>query len=159
VGLWDDGGTLLGNVTVPSGTTAPLVNDFRYANLGSSVNLTANSFYRIGVFYETPNPTEGFFIAENLGTQWNSTVIANVQEYYNTSTTTLSFPNTSSDSNEAFIGPNFSGTASSSGGGSVSVVPFEFSTTPGLIVMGGIFGIKYLIKLAKSSKDKDNSQN
>lgn len=48
VGLWDDVGTLLGQVTVQGGTASPLQDGFRYENLASGIDLTSGSFYRVG---------------------------------------------------------------------------------------------------------------
>ena len=47
VGLWDDVGTLLGQVTVQGGTASPLQDGFRYENLVSGIDLTSGSFYRV----------------------------------------------------------------------------------------------------------------
>lgn len=51
VGLWDSTGTLLGSVTVPSGTGGTLSNSFRYAALGTPVTLTAGQSYTLGAYY------------------------------------------------------------------------------------------------------------
>ena len=53
VGIWDSSGTLKAFVNVPTGTTASLINGFRYQNLNSIVNLQAGT-YRIGALY-TPS--------------------------------------------------------------------------------------------------------
>jgi len=45
VGLWDSGGTLLGQVNLGAGTVETLIGDFRYANLSSSINLIAGDTY------------------------------------------------------------------------------------------------------------------
>jgi len=49
VSLWDAsaGNTLLATVTVPAGTSAPLVNGFRWVQLPSTVGLTYNNYYII----------------------------------------------------------------------------------------------------------------
>jgi hypothetical protein len=48
VGLWNDAGDLLASVTVPSGTSAPCDNWFRWVNLGTPITLNANTRYRVG---------------------------------------------------------------------------------------------------------------
>ena len=50
VGLWNaaGNGTLLGQVTIAAGTVAPLADGFRWANLSSSVLLSANNTYILG---------------------------------------------------------------------------------------------------------------
>ncbi len=46
VGLWTDGGVLLGQVTVQ--VNSPLTDSFRYETLDSAITLNAGAFYRIG---------------------------------------------------------------------------------------------------------------
>lgn len=46
VGLWDEDGTLLASINVPS--NGDLIDGFRYADLGNSVSLTAGQNYRVG---------------------------------------------------------------------------------------------------------------
>lgn len=48
VGVWDSSGTLLGMVTVPSGTLPPLIGSFRYQALGTSIVLQSLQTYTIG---------------------------------------------------------------------------------------------------------------
>ena len=48
VGVWDSAGTLLGMVTVPSGTGPTLIGSFRYATLGTPITLAAGQTYTIG---------------------------------------------------------------------------------------------------------------
>lgn len=45
VALWDGNNNLLASVTIPAGTTAPLVNGYRWAPLTSNVGLTYGSWY------------------------------------------------------------------------------------------------------------------
>lgn len=45
VGLWDSGGTLLGQVSLGSGTGETLIGDFRYSNLSSSIAISAGATY------------------------------------------------------------------------------------------------------------------
>lgn len=51
VGLYNDAGILLASVTVPSGTAGTLVNNFRYANLGSTLYLTSGQIYRVAALH------------------------------------------------------------------------------------------------------------
>jgi hypothetical protein len=48
------------------------------------------------------------------------------------------------------------GPVAASGGGTSGSIPFEFSTTPGLLLLGGIFGLKKGIQYLKSRKNKDS---
>ena len=45
VGLWDHVGTLLGQVDLSAGTGDILIDNFRYADLSSSINLVAGATY------------------------------------------------------------------------------------------------------------------
>lgn len=45
IGIWDQSGTLLGSATLSSGTSNPMVGDWRYVDLGSSITLSANTNY------------------------------------------------------------------------------------------------------------------
>ncbi len=47
VGLWNASGTLLASTTVPAGTGASLVNNFRFVGI-QSVTLNANDLYYVG---------------------------------------------------------------------------------------------------------------
>lgn len=48
VGLWNSAGTLIQSVLIPAGTSATLVDTWRFAGLGQSVLLAAGSHYYIG---------------------------------------------------------------------------------------------------------------
>lgn len=48
VGVWDSSGTLLGMVTVPTGTMPPLIGSFRYQALGTPIVLQSLQSYTIG---------------------------------------------------------------------------------------------------------------
>ena len=58
VGLWSSGGTLIGSVTVPSGTAAFLDGEFRYVSLLAPVQLTTGQIYSLGAYFPagTPEP-------------------------------------------------------------------------------------------------------
>ena len=47
-GIWNTGGTLLGSVTVGSGISAPIIDGFRYTQLGSPIVLSASTTYTLG---------------------------------------------------------------------------------------------------------------
>jgi hypothetical protein len=51
VGLWAEDNTLLGFVTVPSGTDGILTGDFRFASLTNPIALNAGSRYYVGALY------------------------------------------------------------------------------------------------------------
>lgn len=53
VAIWTGNGDLVASVAIPTGTTAPLQDNFRYANIVSTT-LSAGQDYIIGAFYPTP---------------------------------------------------------------------------------------------------------
>ncbi len=62
VNLWTQNGTLLGSVTVPSGSLTPLLGEFRYIQLSTPVTLDAGQSYVLGAFYPT---TADWFIVDS----------------------------------------------------------------------------------------------
>lgn len=50
VALWDESGTMLGVVSMPPGTSAPLIAGFRYGVLLSEVLLSVNTTYVLAAF-------------------------------------------------------------------------------------------------------------
>ena len=58
VGIWNAAGTLLGKVTIAAGTTAPIADGFRWANLASSVLLSAGNTYIIGATMAKDNSSD-----------------------------------------------------------------------------------------------------
>jgi len=60
VGVWDSSGTLLGMVTVPTGTMPPLIGSFRYQALGSTFVLQSLETYTIGSRCTGQNPVGGY---------------------------------------------------------------------------------------------------
>lgn len=53
VAIWTDNGDLVTSASIPSGTSAPLQNNFRYADVAPTT-LLAGQTYVIGAFYPTP---------------------------------------------------------------------------------------------------------
>jgi len=58
VGLWDSSNTLLGSVTVPAGTGATLIGEYRYVSLALPVALSANTTYWIGALFDNQGTTD-----------------------------------------------------------------------------------------------------
>jgi hypothetical protein len=131
VGLWNDSGTLLAQVSVPGGTTASILDGFRYANLTTSINLTSNSFYRVGADMSD--------ISDDPDTIANATAgtlngIGSVQSARNSITDGLAFPgDLVGEPGEVQLGGNILFDNSSTS------VPFEFSPTLGFLLVGGLF--------------------
>ncbi len=57
VSLWDSSGSLLASVNMPAGTSAELINQFRYMPI-TPVNLSLGN-YTVGVYYPTLTPQQG----------------------------------------------------------------------------------------------------
>ena len=53
VSLWTRSGTLMGRVTIPSGSLTPLVGEFRYVPLSTPVTLAAGQSYVLGAYFPT----------------------------------------------------------------------------------------------------------
>ena len=92
VGIYSTGGTLLASVSLSSGTVHALIGDFRYAALGSSLNLLAgNDYYIVG----TTLNDDWVFQAANIVT---APEVTYVQSYFfapsDSAGGTIHFPNT-----------------------------------------------------------------
>ena len=126
VGLWDDSGTLLGQVLVSGGTAAPILDGFRYATLGTSIDLTTGSFYRVAadLFDISDSP-------DSISNAVPDTVngIDSIQEAWVGS---FAFPNYLITSGQAQLGGNILFEDS-------VPVPFEVDATLGLLLVGGLF--------------------
>jgi hypothetical protein len=104
VGLWDNSGTLLGSVTIPSGNSATLsAAGFRYESIsGGPVVLAANTTYRLGAQYNVDDTDMGLSSAA-------ITVGPDISygTAYEAFSFTLAFPNLGIPSADpGFFGPN-----------------------------------------------------
>ena len=54
VGIWDSGGNLLAEATIPSGSGATLIDNFRYVPI-STLNLAAGQIFTVAAFYGPPD--------------------------------------------------------------------------------------------------------
>jgi len=66
VSLWDGANSLVASVIVPAGTSAPLVDGYRWVQLPSTVNLAAGSWYVINAQADGVD-TWGDFITDDAG--------------------------------------------------------------------------------------------
>ncbi len=133
VGLWDDSGTLLGEVDVLGGTNAPIQNGFRYQSLATNINLTSGNFYRVAADMLDITGTD--LIANAVPTTLNG--IDSVQVAVGNAG--FFFPATTFGSNVASLGGNIFYEEA-------TPVPFELSPTLGILTVGGIWGISRLRK-------------
>ncbi|VEP18536.1 conserved hypothetical protein [Hyella patelloides LEGE 07179] len=144
VGLWDNSGTLLGQVLVSGGTTAPILDGFRYENLGASIDLTTGSFYRVAADMRDINGLDLLSGANPI----SPNRINPTQTYFQSS---FSFPTRTRDNpGQVALGGNilFDNAASAS-------VPFEFSPTLGLLLVGGLFGGRQMYRSYQNKKIVD----
>lgn len=144
VGLWDDTGNLLGQVLVSGDTTAPILNGFRYANLSTSIDLTANSFYRVGADLSDLDNNSPDFVGRATPNTVNG---INPDQSY--AVGGFNFPNLIQDSpGQVQLGGNilFGDEISTS-------VPFEFSPALGLLAVGSFWGLSRLCKKALANKN------
>jgi len=100
VGIWTSGGTLLGQATVPSGTSATLIGEFRYTTLSGPLVLTAGQSYVIGAVFQATGDAAFF----SDGTSTFSTAATGYSGRY-VSTTSLAFP-TATGPSSAFYSAN-----------------------------------------------------
>lgn len=144
VGLWDDTGTLLGDVSVPGGTNAPIIDGFRYAALDTPVGLTTGSFYRVGA------NTQDIINIDHIRTVTADTLngIDTVQSVTGSAGGILTFPSFFADNpGEVQLGGMvlFGDVPSAS-------VPFEFSPAMGLLLAGGLLGGRQLQRRRQAKK-------
>ena len=92
VAIWTTTGTLLASNTVPAGTAGTLVGEYRYADLTSSLVLTAGATYRIGALTGTDDYHGSVFLPSA-----NAPVFA---------TPNVNFVNRIADLSGVFVFPN-----------------------------------------------------
>jgi len=102
IAIWDSSGTIVASGTVASGTTDPLINQFRYDTI--TAVLLAPGDYRIGALYTTGNdpllfPGEAVNFATAAGITFDEASFA-----FGGS---LTDPTISAGSSPAYFGPNF----------------------------------------------------
>lgn len=106
VGIWDNSGSLLASVNVPTGTTASLINGFRYQALNSILSLQAGT-YRIGALYAPGS--DGFvqqFIPGGSATPGSGITLGN--PFLSSPSATLARPtNPQALAAPGYFGPNF----------------------------------------------------
>ncbi len=111
VGIWTSGGTLLAQVTVPSGTAGTLVGGYSYEPI-TAITLTAGSTYIVGTYFAP--------VADLCGSACGDTLLYNGTETYAPGITflqsrqtaavlgpgSLALPNLNAGIAEGLFGPN-----------------------------------------------------
>ena len=103
VGLWNASGVLLASTTVPSGTGASLVNNFRFVGI-PSVTLNANALYYVGAV--------SFINDNDVWLQDPTTLVPGPgitydSRRYQDSTGSLVFPDLAGSGSTGYFGGNF----------------------------------------------------
>lgn len=103
VGIWDSVGNLLGSTTVASGTSDPLINQFRYHPI-APISLSAGQTYHIGALYTTgTDPLIFPGSAINFATDPSISFLKSA--FIDGSS--LNDPTISTDTMPGYFGPNF----------------------------------------------------
>lgn len=116
VGIWTSGGTLLRQVTVPSGTGGTLVGSYRYAAV-APLNLTAGQTYFLGAYFgpvvdrcgSACGDPQLVFGAETFAP--GITFLLSQQTRAIIGPGSLAFPGLDAEIPQGFFGPNFQLTA------------------------------------------------
>jgi hypothetical protein len=106
VGVWDSSGTLLGMVTVPSGTMPPLIGSFRYQALASSFVLQSLQTYTIGSRCTGMNVMGGYAPLDGPSFTFSSDFSAAGGRYNNGGLSTTFSQPTMNLGGSIFLGPN-----------------------------------------------------
>ncbi len=103
IGIWDAGGTLLASTFIGAGTSAPLLNQFRYVGI-APIALSSGATYHIGALYSSgsdallfPGDTTGFATDPRITFASSAFVSGG----------TLANPTSSAGTSPAYFGPNF----------------------------------------------------
>jgi hypothetical protein len=144
VGLWTNNGfnpgTLLGTVTIPAGTTASLIGDFRYVDLQTPVILLPGTSYVLGAFFL--NATDP--VTNDVGGN-HAVYDPAVMEGDARARTSLSFGYPGSDDGPgALVGPNALFTLVQNG----NAVPEHGATAVLMsIAVGGLLAVKRVVRV------------
>lgn len=145
VALWNDSGTLLGQVSVPGGTSAPILDNFRYADLSNSIGLTTGNFYRVAA--DMSDIAGINYIDSAVPTTLNG--ITSITEVRNNDNNgNFTFPTNLQSDGEANLGGNILFEDNTN----TAAVPFEFSPSLGLFLVGGLFAGSKVYRRNQSKK-------
>ena len=146
VGLWDNTGNLLAQVSISSGTVDPLTGAFRYVTLATPVTLNAGSTYVLGATFR--NGDLDRVVSNFNGNQAafdNGVLPGNYRQIVGVSS--LAFPNSNIQPGSA-VGPNaqFSQIATPDAG-------------PGILLLGVVLGALLLAhrQIVSASRNKKSA--
>jgi hypothetical protein len=107
VGIWEQGNSAaLASVLVPAGSSAALVNGFRYVDLPSTLALNAGTTYRIGALYLGAG--DGFVeCIVGCSSLTGHGITLGGSFYSAPPSTSLAYPNVPTSVSPGYFGPNF----------------------------------------------------
>ena len=107
VGIWrKDNATALATVTATSGTSATLINGFRYVNLPSILTLQPGT-YRVGAFYPSNGGGDVFAQYKPGNTTTTGSSISLGGSFDSTPSLSLIYPGNPTSASPGYFGPNF----------------------------------------------------
>jgi hypothetical protein len=132
----DPARTLIASVTLAAGTSAPLVDDWRFAVLETSVTLTANLRYFLGASTATDDGDRWFYGPQDTAVSPNYT--------FAFPDTTLGRPLLVNKNTGVFVGPDdFGGAANSSYALNMEFTAIPEPSTMGLVLAGSSLGLAF----------------
>lgn len=132
VGLFDPTGTLIASVTVPDGSGAALVNQFRYVDLSTPVTLLPGNNYTLGALFLS-GVDRVLFPGEPTGFATHSDIQFVESRFVYGSA--LAHPAFSVSSDPGYFGPNMLLERGAGGGGSMVPEPGAVAL---LVSLGGV---------------------
>ena len=150
VGLWDNTGNLLAQVSISSGTSNPLTGDFRYVTLATPVTLNAGATYVLGATFR--NGDLDRVISNSNGNQaaFDTAVVAgNYRQIVGLSS--LAFPNSNIQPGSA-VGPNAQFAP-------VTIPVAIPDAGPGILLLGLVLGALLLVhwQIVSASRNKKSA--
>lgn len=145
VGIFNSSGTLLEDASVPSGTAGTLIGDFRYANLGTPLNLSAGDTYTLAGLVLTDDDNAGYTSPGGVNVDPAISISSDPAVYVFAGGPTVAFPMFSGVSATFYVGPNFEFQAQTS-----SSTPDNASWAVVLIAAGFLGSARRFLKVAKA---------
>jgi len=146
VGIFDSSGNLLGDASVPSGTTGTLIGDFRYENLATSLNLSAGSTYTLAGLVLKNTDDAGYTSPGGVNIDPALSVSSDPAVYVFAGGPTVAWPTNPGVSATFYVGPNFEFNDTTR----TTSTPDSASWTVLLIAAGFLGSARRVLKVAKA---------